>query len=240
MSDPVLIFGATGGIGGSIASHLVSSGGKCFLSGRDDQRLAAFAGELDMPHKAGDVLDEEALASVVEAAGDRLAGLVFAVGSIDLAPASRATTDMFLTSFQLNALSAAQAVRLALPALKKGKGSIVLFSSVAASRGFPNHSVIATAKAAVEGLSRSLAAELAPHIRVNCVAPTLTETDLASDILRSDVVTKALAEQHPLRRLGQADDVAKTAVWLLGDGAAYVTGQVIAVDGGRSTLRGKD
>ena len=120
--------------------------------------------------------------------------------------------------------------------LKKDHGSIVLFSSVAAQKGFTNHAIIASAKAAVEGLTVTLAAEFAPSIRVNCIAPSLTDSKISQSMLKSEVVAEALAKAHPLKRLGEGKDSASLAGFLLGEGSSWVTGQIIGVDGGRSRL----
>jgi NAD(P)-dependent dehydrogenase (short-subunit alcohol dehydrogenase family) len=240
---PVLIFGATGGIGGALARLLAGRGASVHLAGRDAARLAALAAELGggAGFTAGDVLVEEDVARAVreaaEAGGGSLSGLAFAVGSIDLLPLRRATPDRFAAAFALNVTAAAGAVRHAQAALAAGGGAVVLFSSVAAGTGFRNHAVTGTAKAAVEGLTRALAAELAPKVRVNCIAPTLTRTPLAAPLLASPQAADAIARQHPLGRLGEAGDVAAVAAALLSsESAGYVTGQVVHVDGGRGAL----
>jgi NAD(P)-dependent dehydrogenase (short-subunit alcohol dehydrogenase family) len=129
------------------------------------------------------------------------------------------------------------AVRESAAALKTGGGAVVLFSSVAASQGFPNHAIIGPAKAGVAGLTLSLAAELAPALRVNAIAPSLTDTPLAAPLTGNAVVAKGVAALHPLPRLGTADEMAALAAFLLSDDAGWITGQIIGVDGGRSTLR---
>ena len=120
--------------------------------------------------------------------------------------------------------------------LGAANGSIVFFSTVAANKGFPNHSIIAAAKSGIEGLTRSLAAELAPHVRVNCIAPSLTKTPLSSQLLSNDTVAKAIAAAHPLGRLGEAEDIAQAAAFLLSDASSWITGQIVSVDGGRGAL----
>lgn len=144
-----------------------------------------------------------------------------------------------MRDFQVNALAAARAIRSALPALKRAKtASIVLYSTIAAGRGFAFHSSIAMAKGAVEALTRSLAAELAPHIRVNCIAPSLTRTSLRAGLIATDQAEAAMARSHPLQRIGDVADVAAMTEFLLSEQASWITGQVFAVDGGRSTLAG--
>jgi NAD(P)-dependent dehydrogenase (short-subunit alcohol dehydrogenase family) len=138
-------------------------------------------------------------------------------------------------------MGAALAVQASLPALKKsrGRGSVVLFSSVAAQQGFSLHASIGMAKGAVDGLTLSLAAELSPKIRVNAIAPSLTRTRLAEGILSSEKVAEAIAGMHALERIGMPEDVAALAAFLLSEEADWITGQIISVDGGRSTLRVK-
>jgi NAD(P)-dependent dehydrogenase (short-subunit alcohol dehydrogenase family) len=147
----------------------------------------------------------------------------------------------FERDFLVNAVWAAQAVQAAQSALVKHEGgaSVVLFSSVAVAQGFTGHASIGMAKGAVEGLMRSLAAELAPRVRVNCVAPSLTRTPLASKLLANPQMADAIAAMHPLPRLGEPEDVAQVVALLAGPHSTWITGQVIAVDGGRSTLRTK-
>ncbi|WP_372620967.1 SDR family NAD(P)-dependent oxidoreductase [Falsiroseomonas sp.] len=239
MAEQVIVFGATGGIGGALARRLAARGATPFLVARDEARLAALGIELGAGWHAADVTDPAALRAAVAAAGSRLAGLAFCIGSILLKPLARLTEADFAETFRLNALAPALAVQAALPALVAGRGSVVLFSSVAARRGFANHAAIGAAKAAVEGLAVSLAAELAPHVRVNVVAPSLTRTQLAEPLTRSPQMAEAIAKQHPIPRLGEAADAAAAADFLLSDAAGWITGQVLGVDGGRGALAGK-
>ncbi|MBD0272057.1 MAG: SDR family oxidoreductase, partial [Acetobacteraceae bacterium] len=217
-----------------------------FLVARDPGRLEALASELSgAPFHPADATDAAALRAAVAAAGPALAGLAFCVGSIPLKPLARLSEADFLDAFRLNTLAAAMAVQAAAPALAAGAkeggapAGVVLFSSVAARAGFPNHAAIAAAKAGVEGLALSLAAELAPAVRVNCVAPSLTRTRTAEPLTKSPQMAEAIAKLHPLPRLGEGDDPAALADFLLSDAAGWITGQVVGVDGGRATVRSK-
>jgi len=234
MSERILILGATGGIGRALARRIHARGATPVLLARDAGRLAALASELPGSEAVqGDVLALPALPP------GPLAGLAFCVGSILVKPAARTSEDEMLDAFRLNALAAARAVLAALPALAEAQGSVVLFSSVAARAGFANHLAIGAAKAAVEGMAVSLAAELAPHIRVNCIAPSLTRTRIAEPLTRNPTMAEAIGKLHPIPRLGEPEDVAALADLLLSPDAGWITGQVIGVDGGRGTLRTK-
>lgn len=241
MSAPIAILGATGATGEALARRLHEQGRRVFLIGRDQDRLLALAQELGAPHAHADVRREEELgAAIGEAAeAEGLSGLAYCVGSIVMKPLGKSTAADFEEAWRVNVLGAALAVRAAAPALTQADGSVVLFSSVAARTGFPAHAVIGSAKAAVEGLVVSLAAELAPRVRVNAVAPSLTVTRMAQGILRNEAMAKSIAALHPIPRLGAAEDLAAAAAWLLGPEASWVTGHVLPVDGGRGVVAGK-
>lgn len=238
---PIIIIG-TAGIGGALAARLKAAGQEPFLINRTAGHVEDLASDLGVGHALADVTDETALRAAISAAGPVIDGLAYCVGTINLKPVSRLTAEDVSRDFAVNALGAFTAVQAALPALKASPlatASILLFSTVAVQQGFASHASVAMAKGAVEGLTRALAAELAPKIRVNAIAPSLTQTPLAEPFTRSAATAQAIATLHPLGRLGTAHDVASLAAFLLGSDAEWITGQVIGVDGGRSSLRVK-
>ena len=241
MTNPIIIVGAAGGIGSALSRRLATQGAKLHLIGRNAEKLSALAAETGATSAVADVMDRAQLEAAVKVAGSAAAGLAYCVGTITLKPAARVTDEDAERDFALNALGALRAVQAALPALKANDGpsSIVLFSTVAVAQGFANHVSIGLSKGAVEGLMLSLAAELAPKIRVNCVAPSLTKTPLAAALTSSEQMANAIAGLHAMQRLGEADDVAAAAAFLLSADSSWITGQVIGVDGGRSMLRTK-
>lgn len=241
MPGTVLIYGGTGGIGAATARKLHLRGYPLHLVGRDPEKLGLLATELGATTTQGDIDDPTVFARAAEEAGSVLAGLVYAVGSINLKPLARLAAADFERDFRVNAMGAALAVQAALPALKAGErsASVVLFSSVAVAQGFTAHASVSMAKGAVEGLTRALAAELAPKIRVNAIAPSLTRTPLAKALTGNEQMATAIAALHALPRLGEAEDSAALAAFLVSEEAGWMTGQIIGVDGGRSTLRTK-
>lgn len=241
MSGKVLIYGGGGGIGSAVARILAQKGYGLHLAGRDEQKLAAVADDTGASFTLADVEDDDSFAHVMSEAGPSLAGLVYAVGTINLKLLGRLTIADFERDFRVNALGAALAMQAALPAMKAHAGiaSAVLFSSVAVAQGFTAHASIAMAKGAVEGLTRALAAELAPKLRVNVIAPSLTRTTLEKNLTDNAQMAAAIAQMHAIPRLGEAEDSARLAAFLVSEDAGWITGQTIGVDGGRSSLRTK-
>lgn len=168
-----------------------------------------------------------------------LDGLVYAIGSINLKPFSRLTTDDFLNDFTLNVLGAMRIVQQSLKQLKgAASASIILMSSVAAKIGMPYHASVAAAKGALEGFALSLSAELASqNIRVNVVAPSLTDTPMAQNLLNTPEKKEASAKRHPIGRYGNPEDISEAIVFLLSDKSTWITGQIIGVDGGMGSLK---
>jgi NAD(P)-dependent dehydrogenase (short-subunit alcohol dehydrogenase family) len=237
MSNKYLIFGATGSIGSSLAEQLTDSGHEVHLIARNEVELKPLSEKLGCTYSVADVLEENFIERVkADTSGFDVKGVAYCVGSIDLKPLKRVSESDLHNCMKLNLYSAIESIKGFQEELKKNNGSIVLFSSVAAQKGFTNHTIIATAKAAIEGLTVTLAAEFAPSIRVNCIAPSLTNSKISQSMLKSPVVAEALAKAHPLKRLGEGEDSAALAKFLLSDESSWVTGQIIGVDGGRSSL----
>lgn len=167
-----------------------------------------------------------------------LDGVAYCPGTINLKSFRALKEADFLGDFRVSALGAVRVLQATASALKAGQQpGVVLFSTVAVQQGMPFHASVAMAKGAIEGLTRSLAAEWAPAIRVNAIAPSLTRTPLAERLLSSEERVQASRDRHPLRQIGEPDDVASAALYLLGDQARWVTGQVWGVDGGMSSVR---
>ena len=158
------------------------------------------------------------------------------IASIDLKPFRSTKPSDFVSSYVLNLVSVTEIIRNFQDSLKKNKASIVLFSTVAAKKGFANHSIISSAKSGVEGLTVSLAAEFAPEIRVNCIAPSLTKSKMAKNVIKNSKIEESIAKLHPLKRIGEGSDAANLANFLLSNNSSWITGQIIGVDGGRAVI----
>jgi NAD(P)-dependent dehydrogenase (short-subunit alcohol dehydrogenase family) len=228
----ILIIGASSGIGQALAKSLQTQGAALFTAGRQ-----APAG-ISSTHMNWDVTQLPA-ADALTQLPDVLHGLVYCPGTINLKPFLRLTLDDYRQDLALNVLGAVSAIHASYPALKQAKGSsIVLFSTVAAKLGMGLHSSVSVAKSAVEGLTKSLAAEFAlSNIRVNAVAPSLTDTPLAQNLLNSAEKRESASKRHPLSRIGTPEDIASMIAYLLSDQASWITGQIIGVDGGMGNLK---
>ena len=235
MSEKYLIFGATGSVGSSLAEQLKNSGNDIHLVARNENEVKIIAEKLGCSYTVADVLEDGFVEKVKSDISD-IKGVAYCVGSIDLKPLRMVTEADMNKCMKLNLYSAIEAIKGFQESLKKNKGSVVLFSTVAAQRGFTNHAIIASAKAAVEGLTVTLAAEFAPNIRVNCIAPSLSKSKIAEPMLRNPTIAEGIAKAHPLKRLGEGKDSAALAKFLITEESSWITGQIIAVDGGRSKL----
>ncbi len=229
MGKNYAIIGGTSGIGQASVARLLASGHSLFAASRRPEQLQ----QLGIPTQFFD-----ALAPTPLTWPEKLDGFVYFPGSITLKPFHRLNLADFIKDIHINLLGAVHALQSALPALKaSSEASVVLFSTVAVDQGMPFHASIAAAKGALEALARSLAAEWAPLIRVNVIAPSLTDTPLAGTLLSDETKRSASAKRHPMQRIGNADDVAQMVEFLLSDASRFMTGQTLRPDGGLSSVK---
>lgn len=225
MANTYIVVGGSHGIGREVVEQLPSGSNIHIISRTDPQFPGASWTQMD-------VLTDE-----LPVAPEAVKGLVYAPGSINLKSFRGLKQEDFLEDLQVNYLGAVKVLQHYEKSLKAGEGSVVLFSTVAVQTGMPFHASVAGAKGAVEGLVRSLAAEWAPKVRVNAIAPSLTDTPLASRLLRNDKQREASGERHPLKRIGEPAEIAKAATFLLEESGSWITGQVLTIDGGMSAVR---
>lgn len=231
MNRAYLIVGGSSGVGLELTRLLARGGHHVSVASRRGEPVEGIENASWQSH---DAADPEAPLDLPE----RLDGFAYCPGSIVLKPFHRISDEDFRAEFEVNFFGAIRTLRQALPALKKSEAaSVLLFSTVAVATGLPYHAGIAAAKGAVEALTRTLAAEFAPNIRVNCLALSLTDTPLAAGLLSSPERRQAAADRHPLKRIGDAGETAKAAAFLLGPDSGFMTGQILHLDGGLSTLR---
>lgn len=224
----ILVVGASSGIGKSLTQLLQEDGHNVWGTYRSNELLGSQFHFLD-------VLEEDLSLDFLP---ETLDGLVYCPGSINLKPFARLKPQAFEEDYRLQVLGAVKVLQAALKALKKSaEASVVLFSTVAVQAGFNFHAQVAASKGALEGLTRALAAEFAPKIRVNCIAPSLTDTPLAAKLLNSEDKKAANAQRHPLKKIGTPEDIAQMASFLLSDKSAWISGQIMHVDGGMSNLK---
>ena len=232
-----LIFGATGSVGSNLAMQLSEANKEIHLIGRNEAELEKLSAELGCDYTVLDILSDDIYENLKNKFEDfDLAGIAYCIGSVDLKPLWKTNKEDFLKCLKLNFFPIVEVIKIFQDNLKKNKGSIVLFSTVAVQKGFTNHSIIASVKGAIEGLTVSLAAEFAPNIKVNCIAPSLTNSKIAEPILKNKILAEGIAKAHPMKRIGEGKDSAAMAKFLLTEENSWITGQIIGVDGGRSTL----
>jgi len=237
MKKKYVIFGATGSIGSSLANKLHEDKLDCHLVGRNENELKELSVKLNYTYSVSDVLKLNFVSSLKkDLEENEILGIAYCVGSIDIKPFKLTKARDFVSSYVLNLVAVTEILKAFQDNLKRNKGSIVLFSTVAAKKGFANHSIISSAKAGVEGLTVALAAELAPEIRINCIAPSLTKSKIASSVIKNSSIEESIAKMHPLKRIGEGADSANLANFLLTSKSSWITGQIIAVDGGRSSI----
>ena len=225
-----LIIGGSSGIGKAIREKLSSAGNNVYATYFQNDTFASEKNYFPL-----DVRSEHPDLSFLP---DVLDGFVYCPGAIDLKPFNRIKEASIIEDLNLQVMGAVRILQLILPKLKaSGQGSVVLFSTVAVQTGFPFHAQVAISKGAIEGLTRSLAAEFAPTIRFNAIAPSLTNTPLAEKLLSSPEKIEANGQRHPLKRIGEAEDIAEAACFLLTDKSSWMTGQILHVDGGMSSLK---
>ena len=227
-----VIVGGSSGIGLALVKLISSAGGNVLVLSRTGEALVGLP---NVEHHTLDILTDEIPTEIIPA---EIHGLAYCPGSIILKPFRSLKPEQFQSDFNINVLGAVKTLKACYKRLKKsGSGSVVLFSTVAVQHGMPFHASIAAAKGAIEGLTRSLSAEWAPNIRVNCIAPSLTDTPLAGRLLSSPEKKEASGQRHPLKRVGEAAEIAEMGAFLLSNKTGWMTGQVIGLDGGMSRAR---
>ena len=230
MKKNILIIGGSSGIGRALVD-LLTPAHNIYVASRSNESLA----NAEVTHISYDVMDDALDLSNLP---EQLDGFVYCPGSINLRPFRGLKPQTFQEDFNLNVLGAVKSIQAVLPLLQKSpQASLVFYSTVAVSTGMPFHASVAAAKGALEGLTRSLAAEYAPKFRVNCIAPSLTDTPLADKFLNNEAKLEKAQERHPLKQVGTAKNIAQMTAFLLGEESQWMTGQILHVDGGIGDLK---
>ena len=237
MSKKILIFGGTGAIGFSIAKRISKENYTPVIISRNEEELIIKSKEINCEYEICDVLDKEQIDQVSKKHGDTVFGVAYCIGSINLKPLKITKDDDFIQSYKINTLGAINSIKSNIESLAKNNGSILFFSTIAVQQGFTNHSIVSSSKGAIEGLTLSLAAEFAPKIRVNCIAPSLTDSKMSQKMVSNENIRKAIENMHPIPKIGQGEDFADLSFFLLSQKNSWITGQIFHIDGGRSTLR---
>ena len=237
MNEKYLIFGATGSIGSSLTDILYNEKKNCHLIARNEEELKKLSEKYNYSFSICDVLQLDFTKKLLTELSDtEILGIAYCIGSINLKPLKLTKSSDFISSYVLNLVGVTEIIRNFQDNLKRNNASVVLFSTVAAKKGFINHSIISSAKSGVEGLTVALAAELAPNIRVNCIAPSLSKSKMAKAVIKNSKMEESIAKMHPLKRIGEGSDAASLSNFLLSKDSSWITGQIIGVDGGRSTI----
>ncbi len=226
----ILIIGGSSGIGLAL-SKLLAPSNSVFIASRSNENLTG----LNINHIPFDATNETLDTSMIP---ENLDGFVYCPGSINLRPFKGLSAEAFENDLQINVIGAIKSLKSVLGQLSNsGNASVIFFSTVAVQTGMPFHSSVAVSKGAIEGITRSLAAEFAPKIRVNAIAPSLVNTPLASKFLNNETKIEKANERHPLGRIGSAKEIAEAAAFLLGSESSWMTGRVLQLDGGIGNLK---
>ena len=236
-SKKIIIIGGSGSIGSSIAKEIKKLNYEPILIARNKNELKKISNQLKCKYFECDVTESEKLTKIISNLDENIYGLAYCVGSINLKPISMTKDSDFIESFKINTLGAINAIKASQKNLSKNHGSILLFSTIAVQQGFINHSIISAAKGGVEGLTVSLAAELSPNVKVNCIAPSLVNSKMSENLVKNENIKKAIERMHPIPKIGSGEDFSVIGAHLLSENNKWITGQILHIDGGRSSLR---